>query len=122
MTSPLCQATAICLEEGVDLVQDLLCNLVLLLSLALTQAAGATTTIMLTMMIARQVQPPSAGVCTLRTTMTDIAIAWTKAIPFLPPSPLQWQRKSAPRNRELHQQKNYVSHCMSMFQIGNQTF
>jgi hypothetical protein len=43
MTSPLCQALAICPEEGVDLVPDLFRTLVL----ALTQAAGATKTIML---------------------------------------------------------------------------
>jgi hypothetical protein len=52
MTSPLRQALAICLEEGVDLVQDLLCALVL--GLALAQAAGATTIIMSTKMIASQ--------------------------------------------------------------------
>ncbi len=55
MTSPLCQAPAILPEEGVDLVQDLLHALVL--SLALAQAAGATTIIMPTKMIASQVQP-----------------------------------------------------------------
>jgi hypothetical protein len=41
MTSPLCPAQAICLEEGVVLVQDLLHALVL--GLALARAAGATT-------------------------------------------------------------------------------
>jgi hypothetical protein len=46
MTSPLHQAPAIFLEEGVNLVPDHLCNLGL--GLALAQAAGATTTIMLT--------------------------------------------------------------------------
>ncbi len=50
IASPLCQAPAICLEERVDLVQDLLPAL--LLGLALSQAAGATTIIMLTKMIA----------------------------------------------------------------------
>jgi hypothetical protein len=40
MTSPLCQALAICPEEGVDLVPDLLC----ILGPVLAQAAGATTT------------------------------------------------------------------------------
>jgi hypothetical protein len=40
MTSPLCQAPAICPEEGVDLVQDHLCALGLALGLALAQAAG----------------------------------------------------------------------------------
>ncbi len=44
MTSPLCQARAICPEEGVVLVQDLLCALNL--DLALAQAAGAPTTTM----------------------------------------------------------------------------
>ncbi len=58
MTSPLCQALAICPEEGVDLVPDHLCAL----GLALTQAAGATTTIMSTKMIASQVQLPSTGI------------------------------------------------------------
>ncbi len=96
MTSPLCQALAICPEEGVDLVPDLLC--VFVLDLALAQAAGAATTIMLTKMIATQ--PSSAGICTPRTTMTDIIIARTKAIPSLPPYPLQRRRRSAPRNME----------------------
>jgi hypothetical protein len=79
MTSLLCQAPAICLEEGVNLVPDLLC------SLALAQAAGATTTIMSTKMIASRVQPPSTGIhpstciCTPRTTMTEITIAQTKS-------------------------------------------
>jgi hypothetical protein len=77
MTSPPHQAPAICLEEGANLVQDLLCTLVLILGLALAQAAGAMTTIMSTMMIARQVQPPSAGICTPRTRMTGITIART---------------------------------------------
>jgi hypothetical protein len=44
MTSPLGQALAICPGEGVALVQDLLCALVL--ALALAQAAGAMTTTM----------------------------------------------------------------------------
>jgi hypothetical protein len=101
MTSPLCQVLAIRPEEGVDLVQDLLCALVL--ALALAQAAGATTIIMLTKMIASQARPPSAGICTPRTTMMDIIIARTKTIPFLTPSPFQKQRRSAPRNRELCQ-------------------
>jgi hypothetical protein len=38
MTSPLCQAQAICPEEGVVLIQDLFCALVF--GLALAQAAG----------------------------------------------------------------------------------
>jgi hypothetical protein len=50
MTSPLCRAPAICPEEGVNLIQDLICALVLVLGLALAQAAGAMTTIMSTMM------------------------------------------------------------------------
>ncbi len=101
MTSPLSQALAICPEEGVDLIQDLLCALDL--GLPLAQAAGAMTTIMSTKMIASQAQPPSAGICTLRTTMTDVTIAWTKEIPFLPPSPLRRQIESAPINRESRQ-------------------
>ncbi len=90
MTSPLCQALAICLEEGFDLVPDHLCNLGLALGLALAQAAGATTTIMLTKTTASQVQPPSTGIhpstgiCTPKTTMTDITIARTKATLSLP--------------------------------------
>ncbi len=62
MTSPLCRALAICPKEGVNLVQDILCALILVLGLALAQAAGAMTTIMSTMMIASQAQPPSAGI------------------------------------------------------------
>jgi hypothetical protein len=48
ITSPLCQAPAICPEKGVDL--NLLCALALVLALA--QAAGAMKTIMLNNMIA----------------------------------------------------------------------
>jgi hypothetical protein len=94
MTSPLCQALAICLEEGADLVPDHLRAL----GLALAQAAGATITIMLTRIIASRVQPPSTGIhpstgiCTPRMTMTDITITRTKAILSLPHSPLQRQR------------------------------
>jgi hypothetical protein len=46
MTSPCCQAPAIRLEEGVNLIPDHLCALGL--GLGLAQAAGATTTIILT--------------------------------------------------------------------------
>jgi hypothetical protein len=103
MTSPFHRALAICSEEGVNLVPDLLCTLVLILTLA--QAAGATTTIMSNNMIASQAQPPNAGICTPRTTMMDITIARTKAILFLPPSLLQNQREViTPRNRESRQQ------------------
>ncbi len=87
MTSPLRQALAICPEEGVDLIPDLLCALTLVLALA--QAARATKTIMSNNMIARRVQPPNVGVCIPRTMMTDITIARTRAITFLPPSLLQ---------------------------------
>jgi hypothetical protein len=86
MTSPLRQVPAICPEEGVDLVPDHLCTLIL--GLALAQAAGVTTTIMLTKTSASQVQPPSTGIhpgkgiCTPSTTMMDITIAWTKMILF----------------------------------------
>jgi hypothetical protein len=107
MTSFLHQAPATCLEEGVDLVPDHLQALVLALSLALAQAAGAATTIMLTKTIASRVKPqstgihPSTGIHTLMTMMTDITSAWTKTILSLPPSPLQRQRRRiAPRNRE----------------------
>jgi hypothetical protein len=109
MTSP--QALAICPKEGVDLIPDHLCALVVLvLGLALTQAAGATVTIMLIKMTARLVQHPSKGIhpstgtCTPpRMTTADAFIAWTKAILSLPPSLLRRQRRSAPRNRELRQ-------------------
>ncbi len=106
MTSPLCQAMAIRPEEGVNLAQDILCALILVLGLALTHSAEAMTTIMSTMMIASQAQPPSAGTRTpRRVTTADVSIARTKVIPFLPPSLLQGQRKSAPRNRKLRQQR-----------------
>jgi hypothetical protein len=88
--------------KEVNHVQDLLCALNL--GLALAQAVGATTTIMLIKMIASQAQHPSAGTRTpLRVTMADAFIALTKVTLFLPPSPLQRQRTSAPRNRELRQ-------------------
>ena len=103
MTSPLHQAPAICPEEGVDLVPDLLHALALVLALA--QAAGATKTIMSNIMIASQAQPPNGGVCIPRTMMMDITIIRTRAIAFSPPSLLQRQREViAPKNRELHQQ------------------
>jgi hypothetical protein len=101
MTSPFCQAPAIHPEKEANLVQYLLCALDLGLTLA--QAAGAMTTIMSTKMIASQAQPPCAGIGTPRTTMTDTTIIRTKRILFLPPSLLQRRRKSAPRNRALHQ-------------------
>jgi hypothetical protein len=102
MTSPLCQAPAICPEEGVDLVPDHICALDLPLGLALAQAVGATTTIMSTKTIASQVQPPSmgihpsTGICTLRMMMTDITIAQTKSILSLPPSPLKGKEEAHP--------------------------
>ncbi len=103
MTSPLCQAPAFCLEEGVDLIPDLLHAITLILALA--QAAGATKTIMSNNMITSRAQPPNAGVCIPRTMMTDITITRTRAIAFLPPSLLQRQREViAPRNRESRQQ------------------
>jgi hypothetical protein len=103
MNSPLCCAPAICPEEGVNLLPDLLHALALVLALA--QAAGATKTIMSNNMIASQAQPPNAGVCTPRMMMTDITITRTRAIAFLPPSLLQRQREViAPRNRESRQQ------------------
>ncbi len=107
MTSPLPQAPAICPEEGVDLIQDLLQVLVLILGLALAQAAGAKATIILNKMIASQAQPPSVVICTPRTMRTDITITQTRVIPFLPSSLLQRQQEViAPRNRsrESHQQ------------------
>ena len=89
MTSPLCQALAICPEKGVDL--NLLRALALILALA--QAAGATKIIMSNNMIATQARRSNAGVCTPRTMMTDITIVRTRAIAFLPPSLLQRQRE-----------------------------
>ncbi len=76
MTIPLCRVPTICPEKEVDLVQDLLCALNL--GLALAQAAGATTTIMSTKMIASQAQPSCVGILTLRTTIMDTTIVWTK--------------------------------------------
>jgi hypothetical protein len=103
MTSPLCRAQAIHPEEGVLFVQNLLCALVLGLTLA--QAAGATTTTMWPKMTAGQIRPSSMGTRTPpRVTMVGISIALTRALAFLPPSPLQLGRKvKAPRNRELCQ-------------------
>jgi hypothetical protein len=119
MTRPLCWARAIRPEEGVVLVQDLLPALIL--GLALAQKAGATTTTKCLKMTAGQVHSPSVGTCTpLRVTMVDVSITLTRGIPFLPSSPHQLLRKvSASTNRELCQQRNYVSHCMSLFQIRN---
>jgi hypothetical protein len=85
MTSP--QAPAICPKEGVDLVPDHLRALVLLLSLGLAQAAGATATIMLIKMTASLVQHPSKGIhpstgtsTPPKVTTADACIARTKAV------------------------------------------
>jgi hypothetical protein len=122
MTSPLHQAQAICPEKGVVLAQDLLCALIL--GLALAQATGVTTITMWLRMTASRACSPSTGTCTPPKVMrADVSIALSRAIPFLSPSLLQQQIKvSAPRNRELLQERIHVSHCMSLFQIGNQTF
>ncbi len=122
MTSPLCWAWTICPEEGVVLAQDLLCALVL--NLALTWAAGATTITMWLRMTAIWVHSQSTGTPTPPRVMTaDVSIALTRVIPFLPPSLLQRGRKvRAPKNRESHQQRIHVSHCMSLLQMGNKTF
>jgi hypothetical protein len=107
MTSLLCQAPAISPEEEVNLVPDQLCALGL--ALALAQAAGATTPIMLTKTTASQVQHPSMGIhssmgtrTSPRVRMADAFISRTKTLIF-PPSLLQRQRRSAPRNRESRQ-------------------
>ncbi len=76
MSSLLFWAQAICQEEGVNLIPDLVRALVFVLGLALPQAAGVTTTIMSNKMIPSQAQPPSAGICTPRMTMFDVTIAW----------------------------------------------
>jgi hypothetical protein len=103
VTSPLHWAWGICPEEGVVLVQDLLHALIL--GLALAQAAGAMTSTMWLKMTAGRLRPSSADIHTpQRVTTLDVSIALIRAIPFLPPSLLQLQRKeSTPRNRELHQ-------------------
>jgi hypothetical protein len=117
MTSPLCPEPAICPEEGVNLVPDHLCTIVLALGLALAQAAGATTTIMLTKTIASQVQPPSmgihpsTGICTPRTMMTDITIAWTKTILSLPPSLLQRRRRRKEAHPEIRNRSSREIKC-----------
>ncbi len=79
MTSPLCQALAVRPKKGVNL--DLLCALALVLAFA--QAAEATKTIMLNNMTTSQAQRPNAGICILRTMMTGITIARTRAIEYL---------------------------------------
>jgi hypothetical protein len=108
VTSP--QALAIFPKEGVNLISDHLRALVLILGLALAQAAGATATIMLIKMTASLVQRPrkgihpSTGTCTPPRVMTaGTFIARTKAILCLPPSLFQKQRRSTPRNRESRQ-------------------
>ncbi len=122
MTSPLCQAPAIHPEEEVILVQDLFHALVL--SLTLAQAAGAMTTTMWLKMTVGQVHSPSVGTRTPpRVTTADVSIALTRVIPFLPAFWHKSQRNvSAPRNRDLRQLRTYVSHWISLFQMGNQTF
>jgi hypothetical protein len=88
------QAPAIHPNEGVDLIPDHLCTLILALGLALAQAAGATATTTLAKTIASQVQHPSngiylsTGICIPRTMMTDTFITRTKVILSSLPSPL----------------------------------
>jgi hypothetical protein len=102
MTSPLSQAPEIHPEKEVNLVQDLL--RVLVLGLALAQAFRATEIIMSTKMTVGQIRPSSTGNCTpQRVTMADAFITQTKVILCLPPSLLQKQKRSSPRNRELRQ-------------------
>jgi hypothetical protein len=108
MTNP--QAPAIHLKEGVNLIPDHLHALIFILALALAQAVGATATIMLIKMTASLVQHLSKGIhpststhTPPRVTTADTFIAQTKAILCLPPSLLRKQRRSAPRNGELHQ-------------------
>jgi hypothetical protein len=108
MISP--QALAIHPKEGVDLIPDHLPALALILGLGLAQAAGATATIMLIKMTASLVQHPNKGIhpstgtrTPPRVMMVDAFIALTKAILCLPPSLLQKQRRSAPKNRGLRQ-------------------
>jgi hypothetical protein len=91
MTSP--QAPEIFPKEGVNLVPDHLCTLVLILGFALAQAAVATATIMLIKMTASLAKNPSKGIHPSRGTRTpprvmtaDAFIAQTKAILCLPPS------------------------------------
>ncbi len=91
VTSPLCQAPTFHLGEGVNLVPDLLC--ILILGLALAQAVGATTTITSIKMIASQAQLPSAGICTPRTTMTDITITRINDTVFATFSALKAKKK-----------------------------
>ncbi len=79
-------------KKGVALALDLLCTL--FIGLVLAQAAGATTISMWLRMTTSQARSPCAGTCTPSTVMTvDVSIAQTRAIPFLPPFPLQWQEK-----------------------------
>ncbi len=117
-TSPLCWAQTPYPKKGVALAQDFFRALGL--GLAHAWAAGATKTIMWLMVIASQEHSLSMGIYTPPRVMTaDVSIALTRAIPFLPPSPLQWQWKvSAPTNRESCQQRLHVSHLVSLFQTS----
>ncbi len=90
MTRP--QALAFFPKEGVNLIPDHLCALVLILGLALAQAAGATATIMLIKTTASLVQHPSKDIHPSmgthnppRVTTADAFIAQTKVILCLPP-------------------------------------
>jgi hypothetical protein len=79
MTSP--QAPAICLKKGVNLIPDHLCALVLVLGLAIAQAAGATATIMLIKMTASLVQHPSKGIHPSMGTRTPPRVTMAVASP-----------------------------------------
>ncbi len=111
-----------CPEKGVTLVQGLLLALVPALALAWAAATGSMPTIMWLTMTASWANPPNTSTHTpLRTTTINVSIIPTRAILFLPPSPLQKQiRVSVLPNRESCQQsKIYVSHLVYLFQIGN---
>jgi hypothetical protein len=90
------------MEKGFNLVPDLLCTLVLVLSLALAQAAGATTTIMSNK---KPSAAPKHGYLYSKDDDDGHYHRPDKCDTVLPPSLLQRQREViAPRNRELCQQ------------------
>ncbi len=103
MTSP--QVPAICPKEGVNLVPDHLCALVLVLDLALAQAVGATATIMLIKTTASRVQHPSKGIHPSTGTCTPPIVTTADAFIARTKSNTVFATFSAPKAKKKRTQK-----------------
>ncbi len=117
-STPLCQVRTLCLEKRVAPCSLLLTIPFLLL---LKQQQKELHESSSPMMTTSQVAPSSVSIHTWMTTRMDESTTQRKVIPLLPPLLLQKQRRSSAFPcRELRHQRNFfVSHLVSVFQIGN---